>query len=486
MAETAGYNSAISTTNAINAVIWPGFIGTTVPGWLEDALTAGLGGVVLFSHNIDATDPEQLPSLCAHIRSLNPRAIIGVDEEGGTVTRLEATTGSSVPGAAELGVIDNQEATAAVGRALGRRAREAGINLLLAPVADVNTNPLNPVIGVRSFGSDTDLVSRHTAAITRGIQDTGVGACAKHFPGHGDTVTDSHVGLPTVELGLDRLTTEHLPPFTAAIEAGTHAVMTAHIVVPELGERPATLNPKAIGMLRGLGFDGVVITDALDMGAVRKTYGSGEGAVLAVLAGADLLCVGNPANDGGSADEADYSEVFAALEAAVLSGRLPVGRLHEAGGRCARLAEWSADAHDDGGPVDLEALPAAVQSTGDVGLPDGDVTVMDLRDSVNMAAGTMPDVFSAALSELRVVHYAKPGSAGSPVPSSSSVVAIVDRATPGSLQREALLALLAELPDLKCINAGLPVALGLPTVTCFGASRPAARAAAALLGSNRE
>ncbi|GAB3534431.1 glycoside hydrolase family 3 protein [Arthrobacter tecti] len=475
MAENTDY------AGAINAVIWPGFLGTTVPEWLEAELRRGLAGVVLFANNIDPGDPEQLTALCRRIRKLNTHAIIGVDEEGGTVTRLEAATGSSVPGAAELGRIDREDITTAVGATLGRRARQAGINLLLAPVADVNTNPRNPVIGIRSFGSEPDLAAEHTAAMTRGIQSTGVGACAKHFPGHGDTVTDSHVDLPRVDLGLAELQAAHIPPFAAAIEAGTTAIMTAHIVVPELGDLPATLNPKAIGMLRELGFGGLVITDALDMGAVRHTYGSGEGAVLAMLAGADLLCVGNPANDGGTADHEDYLEVFEALETALRSGRLPLERLLEAGCRSAGFAAWTQEAHDDGGPADLSGLPSALQTNGDVRLPDGEVTVIDLRDHINMAAGAMPDVFSAALAEHRTLHYRKATEAGSGVPPSSSVVAIVDRAEVGSAQRAALAALVQERPDAVCINAGLPVDLDLPVINCFGASRPAAVAATAKL-----
>lgn len=470
-------------TRSINAVIWPGFIGTNLPAWLEVELQRGLAGVVIFSGNVDAGDPAQLPGLCSRLRSLNPNAVIGVDEEGGTVTRLESATGSTVPGAAELGRIDDPVVTTAVGAVLGRRAREVGINLLLAPVADVNTNPRNPVIGIRSYGSDPALVSRHTAAMTQGIQSAGVGACAKHFPGHGDTVADSHLDLPRVELSLSEVTETHVPPFVAAVEAGTAAIMTAHIMVPDLGDLPATLNPRAIGMLRDLGFEGVVVTDALDMGAIRRTYGSGEGAVLAMLAGADLLCVGNPANDGGTADEADYREVFNALDEAVRSGRIPLERLQEAGRRVAAFAAWSAEADDDGGPVDLSGIPTALKIDGDVRLADGDITVVDLRDSINMAAGEMPDVFSSVLAEYRTTTYRKAGAAGSGMPSSTSVVAIVDRASEGSAQHEALAALLADRPDVKCINAGLPMNLNLPVpmISCFGASRPAAIAVARAL-----
>ncbi|MDD0857049.1 glycoside hydrolase family 3 N-terminal domain-containing protein [Arthrobacter alpinus] len=265
-----------------------------MPQWLETALENGLAGVVYFSHNIDPDAPEQVSSLSAAIRAANPHAVIGVDEEGGNVTRLQSRDGSSIPGAAALGALNELATTQAAGRAIGRLCRDAGINLTIAPVADVNTNPLNPVIGVRAFGTDTALVSAHTAAAVTGIQSLRVAACAKHFPGHGDTVADSHMDTARVELTMAQMSEFHLPPFQAAVDAGVAAMMSAHIIIPELGEAPATLNPAASALLRDMGYDGVLITDALDMAAVRATVGPGEGGVLALLAGNDLLCVGNP------------------------------------------------------------------------------------------------------------------------------------------------------------------------------------------------
>ena len=290
----------------VNGVIWPGFSGRTLPEWLDGALHDGLAGVVYFSQNIDPADPAQPARLSASVREANPLAVIGSDEEGGNVTRLESRLGSSIPGAAVLGRIDDARVTEAAGRAVGDLCRNAGINLVLAPVADVNTNPFNPVIGVRSFGDRPGPAGRHTAAMITGIQSAGVGACAKHFPGHGDTSTDSHLELPALRLTLDQIKAEHLPPFRAAITAGVKSVMTAHIVVPELGPAPATLNPASGSLLRGLGFEGLQVTDALDMAAIRATTGSGRGAVLALLAGADLLCLGNPATSGDDVGNAAH------------------------------------------------------------------------------------------------------------------------------------------------------------------------------------
>jgi hypothetical protein len=170
-----------------NGVLWPGFCGVTVPDWVQRALEDGLAGVVYFGHNIDPVDADQPRALSEQLRGIRSDVLIGSDEEGGNVTRLEAAVGSSLPSHAQLGRLDEVDLTQRVGAALGRRAADAGINIALAPVADVNTDPRNPVIGVRSFGADAALVSRHVAAMVAGIQGSGVAACVKHFPGHGDT-----------------------------------------------------------------------------------------------------------------------------------------------------------------------------------------------------------------------------------------------------------------------------------------------------------
>ena len=221
------------------ACLLPGFDGLEASdellGWVE----RGLGGVVLFGKNI--RDAEQVERLTAQLDEARPGVLIATDEEGGDVTRLEAATGSSYPSHLALGTVDDVGLTRSVAGALGAELRGVGINLDFAPVADVNTNPDNPVIGVRSFGADPQLVSRHVAAFVEGLHGAGVAACAKHFPGHGDTSADSHVELPVARGDLRA----HLAPFRAAIAAGADAIMTAHVVVPELGPEPATINPKA-------------------------------------------------------------------------------------------------------------------------------------------------------------------------------------------------------------------------------------------------
>ena len=284
--------------------------------WLEQ----GLGGVVLFGWNVESS--EQLRLLTAALRCERDDILVGIDEEGGDVTRLEATTGSSYPGNAALGFVDDVELTEQIAAAMATDLRAVGVNLDLAPVADVNTNPQNPVIGIRSFGADGALVARHVAAFVRGLQGAGVAACAKHFPGHGDTSEDSHHELPVVESVED----EALVPFRAAIEAGVQAIMTAHIVVRELGGAPATMSREILhGLLREeLGYDGLVMTDALEMRAIADTVGVEEGAVRAIEAGADALCLGHDLFDDS------VRRVRDALVEAVRSGRLQETRLTDA------------------------------------------------------------------------------------------------------------------------------------------------------------
>ena len=218
---------------------------------------------------------------------------MAVDDEGGDITRLEAATGSSYPGHRALGEIGDPVLTWDVAAAIGGELAALGVNLDLAPVADVNTNPMNPIIGVRSFGADPGVVAAHSAAFVGGLQSRGVAACAKHFPGHGDTGRDSHLTLPTVSRDEADLRRIDLPPFAAAIQAGVRSVMTAHVLVPALDTEPATVSERILtGPLRTeMGFEGAVITDALNMNAIQETMGIEAGAVRAMSAGADLLCL---------------------------------------------------------------------------------------------------------------------------------------------------------------------------------------------------
>ena len=306
----------------------PAFPGTTLAPEVVDLLAEGLGGVCLFGSNT-ADGPEAVARLTAAVHQTSPRAVVAIDEEGGDVTRLHARSGSPVLGPAALGAADDLELTRDTGRLVGAELAAAGVDLDLAPVADVNSNPDNPVIGTRSFGADPRRAADHVVAWLLGLQETGVAACVKHFPGHGDTAQDSHLALPTVDVSLDLLAERELVPFAAAVEAGVAAVMTSHLLVPALDPGlPATLSPQVLALLRErLGFAGAIVTDALDMAGASHGRGIPEAAVLSLLAGADLLCL------GADKDVALVREVQTAVVTAVRSGRLPEDRLVEAAGR---------------------------------------------------------------------------------------------------------------------------------------------------------
>ena len=361
------------------ACVFPSFPGPEAPEWVLRWIERGLGGITLFADNVG--HPDRLAGLTARLREAG-ELVLAIDEEGGDVTRLESGRGSSYPGNLALGVVDDPALTADVAAAIAAGLARAGVNLNLAPVADVNTNPDNPVVGVRSFGADPELVARHVAAFVEGTQRQGVAACAKHFPGHGDTAEDSHLGLPVVSSDLDAA----LLPFRAAIAAGARAVMTAHLLVPSLDDVPATLSERVLtGLLRGeLGFSGLVITDALEMKAISEGIGVAEGAVRAIAAGADALCVGHDLR------EETVVAVVGALVEAVGGGRLPLGRLEQAASRVGEMVRWAAP-RADGAPGREVGAAAARRALRVHGSPTvaGDPHVVELVPAANIAAGDL-------------------------------------------------------------------------------------------------
>jgi len=255
----------------------------------------GVGGVVLFARNVDA--PEQVAELLRELQEIARDAghelplLIAADQEGGRVQRLRDPW-TVWPAARALGRLGDEEAARRVGGALGAELRSCGIHCDFAPVVDVATNPKNPVIGDRALSDDPEVVGRLGAALIRGLQEAGVAATAKHFPGHGDTSVDSHLELPLVDHSPARLEDVELRPFRKAVEAGVALVMTAHLLVRELdAERPATLSPRVVGGLlrERLAFQGVVITDDCEMGALAKRWRPAEIAVLAAQAGCDVV-----------------------------------------------------------------------------------------------------------------------------------------------------------------------------------------------------
>ncbi len=365
----------------VDAVLLPGFVGTTLPDWVADRLRGGLAGVCLYGENVESDG--QLRSLVWQIRNAKPDAIVAIDEEGGDVTRVHYVDGSPYPGAALLGRVDDVDATAVVGRAVADALGWIGADLNLAPVADVNADPRNPVIGVRSFGADPDLVARHVAAFVRAHEAVGVATSVKHFPGHGDTSADSHLALPVVDVPLETLRARDLPPFRAAIEAGARSVMTSHILLPQVDpDNPATFSTTILrGILRDeLGFEGVVVSDALDMAGASGEIGIPAAAAKALAAGCDLLCLGT----GGSPEQLD------AIAAAVGAG-VDAARLADATARVSALVgSLRGDrAVPVSGPTSPEDLAAAFDVAPGA-RPASDAVIVMIDTVVNIAVGDVP------------------------------------------------------------------------------------------------
>ncbi len=284
-----------------------------------------LGGITLFSRNIEA--PEQVAELSIDIQSLDTGLPLWVcvDQEGGRVARLRKPF-TEWPPMAVLGRSGSPELAARFAAALAAELKAVGITLDYAPVLDIHTNPKNPVIGDRALAEDADLVARLGAAIVNALQDGGVAACGKHFPGHGDTSVDSHLELPLVEHPPDRLRRVEFVPFRESIRAGVAFIMTAHVLVPSLDEdRPATLSPRIVQSLlrEELEYPGVILSDDLEMKAIAKSYAVPDAAVQAIAAGCDglLICSG---------DVEIQAATLEALVHAVEDGRISYKRLEDA------------------------------------------------------------------------------------------------------------------------------------------------------------
>jgi beta-N-acetylhexosaminidase len=336
----------------IGQLLIAGFAGDTVPVELKAlAREFGLGGTILFARNI--VEPEQVAELCFEAARLtaNVPAWVSVDQEGGRVARLKAPF-TEWPPMATLGRSRDVRLAERFARALASELKSVGITLDYAPVLDIHTNPKNPVIGDRALADSADQVARLGAAIVRTLQGEGIAACGKHFPGHGDTSTDSHLELPIVEHPPERLRDTEFKPFRAAIDAGVATIMTAHVLVPALDEkRPATLSRRIVhDLLREeLRFDGVILSDDLEMKAVAAEYEVPSAAVLALQAGCDgvLICSG------------DHDRQAAALEAlihAVEEERVPLARIEDALRRQRRAKERFLASPVAAKPLDGRAL----------------------------------------------------------------------------------------------------------------------------------
>ena len=311
-------------------------------GWQTETQAEALtdefaaGGTILMGRNVGTPDETRAQIAKMQARAAErglPPLFVAVDQEGGRVQRLGPPRYPARPSAREIGQSEDAEGRARVEAAsLGRELKDLGFNWDFAPVLDVDNNPDNPVIGNRSYSPDPARVAALGVQAVRGLQeDAGLLACGKHFPGHGDTDTDSHFALPRIPHGRARLESVEMVPFRAALAAGLGAVMTSHIMFDAIDpDLPATLSPAILtGLLRQqMGFDGLIITDDLEMRGIADHWGAGEAAVLAVLAGADLLLCCHTYET--------QQEIAAALTDAAASGRLPAARLAESQARIAR------------------------------------------------------------------------------------------------------------------------------------------------------
>lgn len=471
-------------------VLMPGFVGIEAPAWLTSRLADGMAGVCLFGENV-ASIP-QVRDLTSSLYEARPTAIVSMDEEGGDVSRLHQRRGSPFPGNAVLGRLGDTALTRGVGELVGLELRSAGVGLALAPDADVNSNPDNPVIGVRSFGADPAAVALHTAAWTEGLQSTGVAACAKHFPGHGDTSQDSHVALPVVTANEATLRERELVPFRAAIAAGTRTIMTSHIVVPALDpDHPATFSTRILtGLLREeLGFDGVIVTDALDMAGASGDRGIPAAAVASLAAGADLLCIGTRNTD------AQIGEIADAIAAAVENGTLPAERLADA---IARVEALGADlaaartmpvAADDARGVVADDVARAFYVSARArrllgGVGDDAVAFVALESAANVAVGDAPwGPFAAgATAVARIAETTNAVAELDTLDMSRLVVVVGKDIHRHAFAREAI-------DGLRSMREVLVVDMGWPTpdfdgidIATFGASRLVGQALIELIG----
>ncbi len=322
-----------------------------------------LGGVILFAENVVGT--EQTARLTDGLQKASPELplFITIDQEGGIVTRLQ--TGTNLPGNMALGAARSEKYAYQTGEIIGKELSSLGVSVNFGPALDVNNNPANPVIGVRSFSSNPELVSKLGIQTIKGLQSQNMAATTKHFPGHGDTAVDSHYGLPLVSHDKERLRSVELVPFQKAIDEGVDMVMTAHVQFPAFDDTtytskidgqeimvPATLSKKVLtGLLREeMGFEGVIVTDALNMKAIADNFGQEEAVVLALKSGVDIALM--PAQVNSLQMEGNLSSVFNAVKKAIETGNLPIEQVNNSVQRILKLKEKRGILTPDNTPID--------------------------------------------------------------------------------------------------------------------------------------
>ncbi len=352
---------AMSLEEKIGQLVVVGIEGTTIDetaaGFIKDY---NVGGVILFGRNVENT--PQLLKLINSLKETNASKIplfIAVDEEGGRVSRLPSEF-AKLPTAKRIGDGGKEEAAYSIGGVIAGALKAFGYNMDFAPVLDINSNPKNPVIGDRAFGSEAEIVSEMGAATMRGLTDKGIVAVVKHFPGHGDTAVDSHISLPVVNKTLEELRQLELIPFKAAIEEGVDSVMVAHIQYSKIDtDAPATLSSKILTELlrEEMGFEGVIITDDLTMGAIVGNYDIGEAAITSINAGSDILlsCHGYE----------NSLRVLEAIKGAVEENRISTERLEESVYRILKLKDKYDLNNDSIQQVDIDLINLEIKAAMD-------------------------------------------------------------------------------------------------------------------------
>jgi len=349
-----------------------GFDGFTAPDHILDWLRDGrIGGIILFARNVESA--EQLAELTQTLHTAAKYPLtISIDQEGGVIAKMRAPSFSEIPGAMALASSANGEANAhAAYNIIGREMKAVGMNWDFAPAIDLTYNRQNPTVGTRSFGSDPESIGALATQAVKALQANGVAACAKHFPGLGDTAIDTHVALATLNAPIEQLLARDLIPYRAVIAAGIASIMTTHTVYTALdADYPATLSGVVINrMLRGeLGYEGLIISDCMEMKAIADNYTPAEYAVLGALAGLDVILVSHTREAQAAA--------FDALLEAVESGRVPLARIEQANAQIKRMKEMCAVQ-----PYDLSVLRS----------PDALETGQRIaREGVYLLRGTLP------------------------------------------------------------------------------------------------
>ncbi|WP_157254183.1 glycoside hydrolase family 3 N-terminal domain-containing protein [Nonomuraea typhae] len=458
----------------------PGVTGTALPPWVRRGLEAGFPGVTIFP-GPHLRDPATISDLAAAVHEHDPHMLVSLDEEGGDVTRLEYGAGSSYPGNLALGVVDDPALTRRVALAMAGDLLAHGVNYNLAPSVDVNSDPGNPVIGVRSFGARPDLVAVHGAAFIDAMQEAGVAAAAKHFPGHGDTTADPHHSLPVVTCPAGTLRRRELTPFAAAAAAAS--VMIAHVVYSALDpKQPATLSRRALReVLRDeLGYRGVALSTAVAIEAGNGPEQAVAAAVTTLAAGADLVLL------GPGVDEELYTRIHAAVAGAIEHGVLAIEESAERVGLMRRrYAVRAAAVAADPGPVGGEAARRAVRGHGAVVLP-GPAAVAEVRAEAHSIVGEAAWSMAEALDARSLLGRAEQihGPADPLPPAGGPLVIVVRDAYRIPWMREWTLKALADRPGAILVAIGMPDDAGLTSgacITTFGAGRVNLQAAADLL-----